>query len=125
MIDLSTLLKDADPLAREESLSPEDAQRLRREMLAALPDREITRPLWRLPLALAAAAGMVMTVITFAGHRGGSVGPVDDPSAAAAALTDGGSSGAPATRQLQFATPGGTRIIWIFDEKLRLQESLP
>ena len=125
MIDLSTLLKEADPLVREESLSPEDAQRLRREILAALPDREVNRTLWRLPLALAAAAGMVMTVITFAGHRGGSVGSVDDLSAAAAALTDGGSSGAPATRQLQFATPGGTRLIWIFDEKLRLQESLP
>ena len=28
-------------------------------------------------------------------------------------------------RQLQFATPGGTRIIWIFDQNLRLQESMP
>jgi hypothetical protein len=28
-------------------------------------------------------------------------------------------------RQLQFSTPGGTRIIWIFDQNFRLQESMP
>ena len=28
-------------------------------------------------------------------------------------------------RQLQFSTPGGTRIIWIFDDSLRFQEPLP
>lgn len=125
MIDLSTLLKEADPLAREDALSPQDVQRMRREMLAAPPVREALLPLWRRPLAFAAAAAIVITAITVVGHRSRSTQSFDDPSAAPAAAADGGSSGAMTTRQLQFATPGGTRIIWIFDENLRLQESLP
>jgi hypothetical protein len=31
----------------------------------------------------------------------------------------------PAVRQLQFATPGGTRIIWQFDPEFSLRETLP
>ena len=125
MTDLSTLLKDADPVAREASLSPEDALRMRREMLAALPVSVDVRPVWRRPLTFAAAAALMMTVITVAGHRTGSVQSSDEAPGPSPAPSDGGSSGSIATRQLQFATPGGTRIIWIFDENLRLQESLP
>ena len=29
------------------------------------------------------------------------------------------------TRQLQFATPGGTRIIWVFNSEFDLKESIP
>lgn len=125
MIDLSTLLKDADPVAREGPLSPDDAQRMRRDTLAALPDAARARPFWRRPLTFAAAAAMLMTVITVAGHRGKSAPTVDDPSMPPARVADAGASGSTSTRQLQFATPGGTRIIWIFDENLRLQEALP
>ena len=32
---------------------------------------------------------------------------------------------APEVRQLQFATPGGTRIIWQFDPEFSLRETLP
>jgi len=28
-------------------------------------------------------------------------------------------------RQLQFSTPGGTRIIWVFDSEFQLKETLP
>jgi hypothetical protein len=125
MINLSTLLKDADPVAREKALSAEDAQRMRREMVSAMPECAAARPLWRRPLTFAAAAAIVMTVITVAGHRGRSVRPFDDLSVSPATPIDGAPSGSNATRQLQFATPGGTRIIWIFDQNLRLQESLP
>lgn len=31
----------------------------------------------------------------------------------------------PGIRQLQFATPGGTRIIWQFDPEFSLRETLP
>jgi hypothetical protein len=31
----------------------------------------------------------------------------------------------PAVRQLQFATPGGTRIIWQFNPEFTLRETLP
>ena len=125
MTDLSTLLKNADPVEQDEMLPLEDALRMRREMLAALAEREVAPPLGGRSLTFAATAAMVMTAITVGGHRSRSSQPFDNPSAAPAPAADGGSSGAMTTRQLQFATPGGTRIIWIFDENLRLQESLP
>jgi hypothetical protein len=125
MIDLSTLLKDADPVAREEAFSPEDASAMRREMLAALPDGAAAGPVWTRPLALAAAAAIVMSVTSIAGHRARSARAVDAVPGASTNLPDEGSSGSLEKRQLQFATPGGTRIIWIFDQSLRLQESLP
>jgi hypothetical protein len=123
MTDLSTLLKAADPVARDEALSRDDAQRMRREALAALPERVAHVPLWNRPFGLAVAAALIAAVSGVAGHRSRAV-VADDP-ATAVALPDGGSSGVNDKRQLQFATPGGTRIIWIFDESLRFQESLP
>jgi hypothetical protein len=28
-------------------------------------------------------------------------------------------------RQLQFATPGGTRIIWVFNSEFEMRETMP
>ncbi len=121
MTDITTLLKDADPVRHEEGLSFDDAQAMRREMLGAIADSVMTVPLWRRPLTFAAAAALMFGVSGVMGHRQSS--SIADSSGRLVGPIDAGSSAD--QRQLQFATPGGTRIIWIFDRNLRLQESMP
>ncbi len=65
-----------------------------------------------------------MVVATIAGDRAIvkqalTPAPIDPSTTSMKVLADG------ERRQLQFSTPGGTRIIWIFDQNLRLQESMP
>ncbi|HEY7501506.1 MAG TPA: hypothetical protein VH740_23490 [Vicinamibacterales bacterium] len=120
MTDINKLLKDADPLRDDDGLSCDEAQAIRREMMGAIPDPLVTVPAWRRPLTIAAAAALILGVSGAVGHRTSST--VSESSAPDTPTTALGSSG---TRQLRFATPGGTRIIWIFDPNLRLQESMP
>ena len=80
---------------------------------------------WLRPFAIAAVGALLVVVGTMTGHRvivGPHAGSGSDrtPGQPSAASGGGGER-----RQLQFATPGGTRIIWIFDQNLRLQESMP
>jgi hypothetical protein len=122
MTDIKRLLTDADPVQHDDGLSFDDAQAIRREMLGAIADPQVAASAWHRPLALAAAAALILGISGVAGHRSSSttsrsVVPVDP-------AMPSGSSGEN-TRQLRFATPGGTRIIWIFDQNLRLQESMP
>lgn len=123
MTDLKTLLTDGDPVRKEGELSPADASRMRRLIVAAAQEPSVVRTPWQRPFAIAAIGALVAVVGAIAGHRR----TVDLPATQATEpLTAiGGSSIADERRQLQFATPGGTRIIWIFDQNLRLQESMP
>jgi hypothetical protein len=120
---LTDLLRDADPLKNdgEEMLSPVDAQRIRRQMLAAAEDAPRAVHRWTRPLAVAVA---VVLMIVLGGvteeRRDEPQDPASVQPAAPAAQSDTDDR-----RQLQFSTPGGTRIIWIFDENLRLQEPMP
>jgi hypothetical protein len=123
MTDIKSLLRDADPVRHEDGLSSDDAQSIRREMLAALADAPVAVPAWRRPLTLAAAAALIFGVSGVMGHR--SSWNVESSREPVFAGADDDASGSVDRRQLQFATPGGTRIIWIFDQNLRLQESMP
>ena len=123
MTDISKLLRDADPVHHEDGLSSDDAQSIRRAMLEAICDPPEAAPAWRRPVMIAAAAALVLGVSGLVGHRNSST--VSDRAEPRALADNGGSSGDIDRRQLQFATPGGTRIIWIFDQNLRLQESMP
>jgi len=122
MTDLNTLLNEADPIRDDRGLSRVDAERMRRVLLSAALEAVPGRTPWLRPLAIMAVGALLVVVGTLAGHR------IADPPAPAATpdpvTTLGGSAGDD-RRQLQFATPGGTRIIWIFDQNLRLQESMP
>ena len=128
MIDPASLLRDADPLregSEEQGLSTADAQAIRRATLmtaAAIPAAIESRPAWRRPLPLAAAAALVASISGVVGHRLMSRSEVEPPMPPTVApIADGDTD----RRQLQFATPGGTRIIWVFDDNLRLQEPIP
>jgi hypothetical protein len=120
MKDLGTLLRDADPLDGDPGLSSDEAQAMRRAMLRASRDARAVVALWPRPLAVAALVVLTLAVGIAAGVRLPPPAPVG-----AAWLAVGDPAGSP-RRQLQFATPGGTRIIWVFDPDFRLnQEVMP
>ena len=120
-------LRDADQaLARE--LSHEDAQRLRRTVLAAVPALPSPR---RWPLSFTVIAGSLTAAsaaLVVATAIGSSVPPARSGSISAGAA-ESAASVQPAEngerRQLQFATPGGTRIIWVFDSEFEMKGTLP
>lgn len=114
MNDVGRLLRDADPLAKEEELSASTASDMRRAIMVAVRDTS-QRAAWR-PKPLLVAATVAATLIA-----GVTVGrllpPPSAPTAGERPATSGVSAAASdsSRRQLQFATPGGTRIIWVFD----------
>jgi hypothetical protein len=120
MTDLTTLLMDGDPVRVEEGLDPADADRIRRRVIAAAGEAARVGTPWHRPFAVAAVAVLLVIAGTIRSHQ-----TVEPTVAAEDPFAMSGSSGDTDRRQLQFATPGGTRIIWIFDENLRLQESMP
>jgi hypothetical protein len=105
MTDWTDRLAVDDPLQSDDGLAPDERDAMRRRVLlsvAAAP-----RPRWRLGLALAGvligfvAAGLALTR---------TVPPAGSPRTA--------SRESPSERrQLQFATPGGTRVIWTFNDR--------
>src|ERR1035437_7427162 len=105
MNDLGKWLRDADPLAPgnvEVGFAPADAQTVRRGMLAALVEGRTEEGFWPQPLTL--ASGVVL---------GPHLPSLRD--AARDAPARGGGAQIAELRQLQFATPGGTRVIWVFN----------
>ena len=129
MTDLTKLLRDADPLRDrpDERLSDGEVQVMRRAMLEAARESVAAGSLWRRPLAFAAIALVLVAVGGIAGDRARDWTDRSTAISETAWLTDEtrGSSGDLGRRQVQFATPGGTRIIWILDPNLPLQESMP
>lgn len=122
MTDLNRLLNDADPVRDDRGISRVDAERMRRVILSAALQPAPEQTPWLRPFSIAAVGALLVVVGTLAGHR-----IADRPSPAATPDPVSAPSGSTSDdrRQLQFATPGGTRIIWIFDQNLRLQETMP
>jgi hypothetical protein len=113
MNDVGKWLRAADPLApgqREPELARDEAQAMRRAMLASLDERRMTTVLWPQPLAIAATIALTLASGVVLGRRL----PALRDAARDAPARDGGAQVAE-VRQLQFATPGGTRVIWVFN----------
>ena len=110
MTDLKRLLADSDPIGAEPALHQADVEAMRRRVLSTRTPQLAHGWTWTLTLATA------LTVLVIAGvgltRRGAVIpGKASTPSAVVAQQrdeTDG-------RRQLQFATPGGTRVIWVFN----------
>lgn len=110
MKSLRILLREGDPVEREPALTPDDVERMRRTVLASAVS---ARPRdWTMRVALAAALSLLVGVGAWLGHATTRQRTVPQlpagPDRTAAAQGD-------SKRQVQFATPGGTRIIWVFD----------
>jgi hypothetical protein len=111
MKDLKRQLVAGDPVARESGLSALDAQSMRQRMLVeARTSPAATTSWWLRPLVLAGAlAACLLLAIGIGTRLNVNEGRIAPPAARV-----------PTTRQLQFATPGGTRIIWTFHQQLEL-----
>jgi len=119
MIDLKTILQEGDPAAQEPPLSPIDIQQMRRNVLAT-PTAE-ARSWWSQPLSVGAAVTLGIAVAVGVGRQL----PLRTGQATMGETMNDDTIANPATagtapRQLHFETPGGTRIIWVFDEEFQL-----
>jgi hypothetical protein len=107
-------LRDHDPAA--DAIVPERADEMRRVVVEAARAATAQHSPWPWRFAFAAVA---LTLL--AGGAG------DDGRAARGTIERAGELVAPSTerRQLQFSTPGGTRIIWELNPAFSLTETLP
>ena len=105
------MLREQDPGG--ERMSPDAAARMRETVIRAA--RTAARPAvgWRMQFALASFAALVL-MITLVGTRRlpAPSDPVTIPVAGE-------------RRQIQFATPNGTRIIWQINPDFSLGETIP
>ena len=110
MTQWQQILRDHDHI---EPLTADETAAIRRRVVAEAGRRPATvrrlAPVWALGGALTAAA--VAGILVARTHP--------QTAAAPAASTPGD------MRQLQFATPGGTRIIWQFNPDFSLRETHP
>ena len=122
MTDLRAQIRDALREQEDERLSVDEAAAMRRFVVASVQPgiERRTGVSWFQPLAVAATLVVMIAVGIAIGQR------FDDRGVPAAA-PPGGNQESPGgrdrdgTRQLYFATPGGTRIIWIFNSDLDLK----
>lgn len=117
MNDWKTALRDGDPAAHAQ-LRSDEVQAMRRAVLSAVPRPAAARPrVWMQPLLVAATIALMIGTGAVAGRR--AAHEVRGTGAVAADPDEH------ETRQLQFATPGGTRIIWVFNSDFDRNESIP
>jgi hypothetical protein len=128
MTDWRAALREADARDENDQLSPDEAESMRRAMLAAAPARVPERAgwPWTRPMFVAATLVAIITVGIVVGRR------VDVPAPQETTTTVPGQSNPEAraaetdvpNRQLQFLTPGGTRIIWVFNSEFDLKATM-
>jgi hypothetical protein len=112
-----TLLREHDP-GGHERLDTDEARAIREAAIAAAREPRTVPFDWR-PLAMAAVILLMVGTGVAVGRR--AVGrDMLHPSVA-----HGEQPGAPERRQIQFSTPGGTRIIWMFDPNFAVKETIP
>ncbi len=114
--EIRNFLRRGDPAGDGETLDPDEVAHLRRKILDAIPTTESPRG-WRpsraLGFSVAGAAAMVSLVV-FLWSPSSSLrtarSPVESP-----AREGGVRTRERAVQQIQFVTPGGTRVIWTLD----------
>ncbi|HET9359455.1 MAG TPA: hypothetical protein VFO58_06885 [Vicinamibacterales bacterium] len=114
MSRLQEWLKGGDPVASEPPLPDADVQRMRRRVIAAGQQHEPGFTAGRRALLGAATVALAGAAIGVVGWMGESrQEPREDGPANGATIAP------PVTRQLIFETPGGTRVIWVFNPEFR------
>jgi hypothetical protein len=124
MSSWKTRLREADT-AHARDLAPEEARRLRRTIVAEA-ERAARPRIWSLPFVLTAgslAAAAAALVFSTAVAMPPQALEVSDHLASDQA--DTAPQAGSGRQQLQFATPGGTRIIWVFDAEFDVKGTLP
>jgi hypothetical protein len=126
MKNLRELLQESDPVRDGPGLSATDAREIRRAMLGAME----TMPSLFFPRTLPVAALVVVMIVAgaTAGRRLTAPPAVQTANGRGDAETGAPGAGRDSTverRQVQFATPGGTRIIWTIDPNFQMREVMP
>jgi hypothetical protein len=128
MTDWRNALRDVNARDEHDQLSPDDAEAMRRTVLAAA-STNVPEPdgwSWMRPAIVAATVVVMIAVGIVAGRRIDPVVPSDNPAGMPGELSAGARTteiGTP-NRQLQFLTPGGTRIIWVFNSEFDLKATI-
>ena len=105
--DIGERLRATDPVAQEPGLSTTEVQVIRRTIVAAGGDaRRAGWSPWR--LALAGTLAFTVVVAVFMSSLSAPV----RPASTAPQATE--------QRQLQFETPGGTRVVWVLNSQFDL-----
>ena len=116
MTDIRAQLRDADPVLSEPGLRGEEVAAMRRRVLDATQEPRGAVVEWRRTLAFAMAVAVVAGAGVDMARR---VRPQSLPSPVESIPA---SANGTTRTQLQFATPGGTRIIWTIDPAFHLTE---
>jgi len=128
MTDWRRAVREADARDENDRLSPDEAESMRRAMLAAASARipEPERWSWTRPMFVAATVVALIAVGIVGRHRGDLPTPPETtttvPGDARPEAT--GTEASVPNRQLQFLTPGGTRIIWVFNSEFDLKATM-
>jgi hypothetical protein len=101
-----------------QTLAPDDAQAMRATVVSAAVET-MPRRMWPRPLAIAASLLLIVGAGVAAGRR------FDARQPAVAVAVEQLPPAGGEQLQLQFATPGGTRIIWVFNPNLDLKAMVP
>jgi len=131
MTDWRTAMRDAAERDEQDLLSPDEAQAMRRVVLAAVADEKRERALgWmRRPVLIATtivaiiSAGIGTGLRLDLGNRLHQARPTELVALPVSVAADTADM-SPTHRQLQFKTAGGTRIIWVFNSDLQLKATL-
>ena len=118
MRDWIAALREGDPAAAER-LTKDDADAMRRLIVATAREERPHAVWWPRALAFASVVALMVVASAVGARQLADREQVAAPGAAGAALESG------ERRQLQFSTPGGTRIIWVFNSEFRLKEIMP
>ena len=129
MNDWKSTLRDAGA-ARDAEAAAEEVQRIRSTVILAARENERPRVFaWSRPFVLTGAALSVTCAVTLVALRQSTAELRHAPPpviVSDAGPQPNGEPGPVAQRQqLQFATPGGTRIIWVFDADFDVKGTLP
>ena len=113
MNDVRDRLRDADPVATDTALSNEDVVQMRRVVMAAAARHPMSQVWARARWAAAAVAVVVIAIVV---NRW--LEPREMRPAFPADQSDPNDANA-SRRQMQFITPGGTRVIWVFNDEFK------
>lgn len=130
MTDWRSAMREAAQQDEQDQLSANEAQAMRRVVLAAVTDAlpgRAASPWMRRPVLIAATIVAVISVGIVTGLRLDLTNRQPDtrlvPESAPIDSTNTASVTTP-SRQLQFVTAGGTRVIWVFNSDLDLKATL-
>ena len=133
MSNWRSAIREAVERDEQDHLSPDEAQAMRRIVVAAVGDAAPERtafPWMRRPVLVAVTIVAIISVGVVTGLRldlsnRSPQAPTTDVASQAATTdaTNAAHVNSP-NRQLQFMTAGGTRIIWVFNSELDLKATL-